>query len=1615
MTDPSAGGGDTTTRNATVNLNADTSAYSAQMAGAARQTTMLGAAVDGVSQKMAGLSKRTGHKLELFGAGDFAALAGFTADAAAFDKQMSTLRAGASITGTSFKGLKGDVESAFTKFPVARGEAVQLTAAISNMGVTGARDIGKLDQTFIKLGASTGESMTGMASGLIQLSRLMGTSGSTQIGNYANALLTVSKKAGVSASGVLEFSQAIAPMARQAGIGEGAVLGISTAFSKAGADGYLAANVFNKIINDITNMTKTGSPELAKYANFVGMTAGQFKKLPGEQQITALFAAVAKGGPKAVAFANDLGIGTRGLSSLQAVAQSGGLKANIATADAASHDQKNLNKASKAAFNNLADTLTKVRNEVTQFGDEVGAPILGPLAKLASGFAGFLHIINAVVKVFGPVPAMIMGWVGAISLAAGVAMVFASKIALLGGIRLLTRPDSGPRTAFRQGRAIGAGSAAENEASRMHAAGGMPLRAKGPYLAGRWLGGRGTVDTEPGPGAAPPAPRGVTGGFAAGWRGVRGVGSTPDAAAAARAAETSSRGERAAAAERAARAEASMPGAAARLGTVGRTAAAWTAKSVTGAGTYLTNQQSKGLSDVRHPGFNSSLYTSSSPKMGATLAATDAEIKARVASGAVIKGVAADTVGLGRSLVGLTAETAKAGMAMGGMAASAAMRGTTNAVLPSRTARVANAAGAGAGKLAGALGSVAGAAFSLPGMLAMSVGIPLAMGIKNKIQSGNKGSNESDVINNLNPLAKYNDALGIATTNLASFSAGLKDGTPKAGTASTATTVAGAKHVSDSDMGNYGNSKSSDKNIKAISKHGGKHKVAAATELMNSYNMTDPKQLDMFKQNLLASGFKKDEAQKVLDAYKPGAKANYGALADTINRSQNHGFGATHNSKSGDALSGAVLGGIDLGRQSDLITHTAGYSETKKLANILDFTKQQASGAKGTGVEALANTLATVTGGSKNTFTALLQPKIKGNWLGGGHKGGKDAFDKDSFNKMSDAEKSQFILKTMGDSSHGRDYLKTVTGAHGITDPTKMTAFLNKQFGVASETQVQAAQGQGALGKFATTNKAVLAATGSQSENPAAVQAATEKLAAKAKDATGSLAGGAGALMKLSDSMGGAATATGRLIASAAEWSRTLQGFKTPSMSRNQQMGVAVKTMQASARAAAAPGASKETVAQSHTDRAAYEGQKESQRQYLISVLQQAQQYGVQMDRAQEDQNKSIARSNRNFYISEQQGAEDYHLSTMRSTEDFHRQLLRQAESASQTIYNPFLRVQSQYTTDAGTLVQNLEDQNKRIQDQYANLAKLKKMGVSQASIDTLQLADPNNAQQTSSLVSSISQNPGLVAKINKDVATRVSATTKLTQSNFSQTFRNTVSDFNQSLNRASHDYGTAHERAVKAQHLALHDMAFDYNQMVSRSAADLKTAMTEIYGDYGNIFGRTMKSVTKNLGKYAPEAAAMIGTQLDGLKSKYPGLFDPNFDGKPKKPSTVGKSIQTKGSFSYTPGSTHATGGVSTFAHIAAISENNKPEAIIPLDQRGQQFMAGMYQAVSKSVVQQMHTSPHPTMPRGQAQTSIVSYDQSTHVHGNTFELKGDSAKTVLAEIAAKDRLAKLTSPVRH
>ena len=57
------------------------------------------------------------------------------------------------------------------------------------------------------------------------------------------------------------------------------ITGISAAFSKAGADGGAAANVYTKILSDINRSIQYGSPELEAYSDILGVTVDQFQSV----------------------------------------------------------------------------------------------------------------------------------------------------------------------------------------------------------------------------------------------------------------------------------------------------------------------------------------------------------------------------------------------------------------------------------------------------------------------------------------------------------------------------------------------------------------------------------------------------------------------------------------------------------------------------------------------------------------------------------------------------------------------------------------------------------------------------------------------------------------------------------------------------------------------------------------------------------------------------------------------------------------------------------------------------------------------------------------------------------------------------------------------------------------------------------------------------------------------------------------------------------------------------------------------------------------------------------------------------------------------------------------
>ena len=103
----------------------------------------------------------------------------------------------------------------------------------------------------------------------------MGNLDATKIDKFNDSLFTLSKTAGVSAQSITDFGSALAPFAKMAGATETQVLGISTAFQKAGADGQVAANAFSNLLSTITQLKATGG-NVSQFSGFLGQSQAQF-------------------------------------------------------------------------------------------------------------------------------------------------------------------------------------------------------------------------------------------------------------------------------------------------------------------------------------------------------------------------------------------------------------------------------------------------------------------------------------------------------------------------------------------------------------------------------------------------------------------------------------------------------------------------------------------------------------------------------------------------------------------------------------------------------------------------------------------------------------------------------------------------------------------------------------------------------------------------------------------------------------------------------------------------------------------------------------------------------------------------------------------------------------------------------------------------------------------------------------------------------------------------------------------------------------------------------------------------------------------------------------------
>jgi TP901 family phage tail tape measure protein len=391
-----------------IDLNLDASQYT-QAAGMAMASTSaleqslgrLSVAAGGVNRALNTAAPSKSH---------IAAFGGFTAAAVASQASLSGLAATQAVAGQSSSKLSATIRQMARDMPIGQRSAQQIVETVNQLGISGKGSeghIASLSKTIGKLQGATGEFGPALAQGITQIDRAFGNQNldPKRLSATADSLTTVSKKAGVSASGILDFANAIGPMTKQAGIGESATLGIAAAFGQIGQDGNAAATAVNKMLTDMNRSVRDGSPQMAIYSNAVGMTRQNFEalfKLNPSQALVQVTKAIGSNGAQGQRVLESLNLdGVRTQRALTAISGSGQLE-NLINEAVGSRGNGSTSKGAAAAFGGVADQFQKAGTAAGQVAVALGSTLLAPLGLFA----------KAVSSVTGHIAGLVTGGVG---------------------------------------------------------------------------------------------------------------------------------------------------------------------------------------------------------------------------------------------------------------------------------------------------------------------------------------------------------------------------------------------------------------------------------------------------------------------------------------------------------------------------------------------------------------------------------------------------------------------------------------------------------------------------------------------------------------------------------------------------------------------------------------------------------------------------------------------------------------------------------------------------------------------------------------------------------------------------------------------------------------------------------------------------------------------------------------------------------------------------------------------------------------------------------------------------------------------------------------------------
>lgn len=388
-------------QNVNVTYTADVSQYQQTMGEAIASTEQYAKVADGA----VGAVSKLGIAMTRFMSGGVngnrSLMSPAIQEAAAYEQKLSQLEARSRAAGAAFGSMGESVRQMARTLPVGLSGALTQFETLSRMGVTVDKNIAGVAESVTRLGAATGEMGPGLTSSMVQFQRTFNAMDAGAFTKMGDSIAATTAKMGASAQGTMEFANQIAPLGKVVGMTATQVEGFSAAFDRLGQDGVRGASVFNRMISDMDRSVREGTPTLSVYAGAVGKTTEQFKELvkanPSEAMIQ-FFESMSKGGRDAIRTLDMLGMdGPRTLSTITAISQGGGIRQAVQTAQSAYGDGTQ-QAASDVAFSGLNDTLGRVNESMRQMVEASGRPMLGALTSMSQGAANVANLFAGIVS-----------------------------------------------------------------------------------------------------------------------------------------------------------------------------------------------------------------------------------------------------------------------------------------------------------------------------------------------------------------------------------------------------------------------------------------------------------------------------------------------------------------------------------------------------------------------------------------------------------------------------------------------------------------------------------------------------------------------------------------------------------------------------------------------------------------------------------------------------------------------------------------------------------------------------------------------------------------------------------------------------------------------------------------------------------------------------------------------------------------------------------------------------------------------------------------------------------------------------------------------------------------